>query len=418
MKNLQLKLSLFLIFFVSAILLNSVGIVILQSVTNYQVTEVQASILEACKDLTIAIVSFTICSFIPRLGYKNAMLTGLAIITTGCIAMASLDSFLTAKILFVLIGVAFALIKVSVYSTVGLITNDSKEHASLMSMLEGIFQIGVVLCFFVFSIFINIGNWLDTYWLLASLCIIAFFLLLFTKLDESAVKHSKNASFLKDTLSMLKLIKLPIVMLFIISVFFYVFIEQGVQSWLPTFNTKVLHLSASTSVFMASVFALSIAAGRIAFGFIMKKVDWKKIILIGLVCCALLIIFTLQLSKFIDPEQTDTAIAIIVAMIFPMIGFFMAPIYPTLCSSILSSQPENLQSAMAGLIIIFSALGGTIGSRIISEIFAHFGGTTAFYRVLIPIVLLVLLIPPYAKLQHNSSNHEYFTTNPINWRAL
>ena len=341
MKNFQLKLSLFLIFFVSAILLNSVGIVILESVTHYQVTEVQASILEACKDLTIAIVSFSICSFIPRLGYKNAMLIGLATITTGCIAMATLDSFLTAKILFILIGVAFALIKVSVYSTVGLITNDSKEHASLMSMLEGVFQIGVVLCFFVFSIFIHIGNWLNTYWLLASLCIVAFLLLLFTKLDESAVKHSKNASFLKDTLSMLKLIKLPIVMLFIISVFFYVFIEQGVQSWLPTFNTRVLHLSASTSVFMASVFALSIAAGRITFGFIMKKVDWKKIILIGLVCCALLIIFTLQLSKLIDPKQTDTILAIVVAMIFPMIGFLMAPIYPTLCSSILSSQPEK-----------------------------------------------------------------------------
>lgn len=401
MKHLQLKLSLFLIFFISAILLNSVGIVILQSVTHYQVTEVQASILEACKDLTIAIVSFSVCSFIPRFGYKNAMLVGLAIIATGCIAMATLDSFLTAKILFILIGVAFALIKVSVYSTVGLITNDSKEHASLMSLLEGVFQIGVVLCFFVFSIFIHFGNWLGTYWLISGLCVIAFLLLLFTKLDESAVQTSKDSNFLADTLSMLKLIKLPIVMLFIISVFFYVFIEQGVQSWLPTFNTKVLHLSASTSVFMASVFALSIAAGRITFGFIMKKVDWKKIILIGLACCALLIIFTLQLSKLIDPEQADTTVAIIVAMIFPMIGFFMAPIYPTLCSSILSSQPENLQSAMAGLIIIFSALGGTIGSRIISEIFAHFGGVTAFYCVLIPIALLVLLIPPYAKLHRN-----------------
>ncbi|WP_234387636.1 MFS transporter [Francisella orientalis] len=220
MRYFQLKLSLFLIFFISAILLNSVGIVILQSVTHYQVTEVQASILEAYKDLTIAIVSFAICSFIPRFSYKNAMLLGLAIIATGYIAMATLDSFLTAKILFILIGVAFALIKVSVYSTVGLITDDSKAHASLMSLLEGVFQIGVVLCFFVFSIFIHFGNWLDTYWLLAGLCLVAFLLLLFTKFDESAVQTSKSSNFLTDTLSMLKLLKLPIVMLFIISVFF------------------------------------------------------------------------------------------------------------------------------------------------------------------------------------------------------
>lgn len=398
---LQLKISLFLTFFISAILLNSVGIVILQSVTYYQVTEVQASILEACKDLTIAIVSFAICSFIPRFGYKNAILTGLAIIAIGCITIASIDSFLTTKILFILIGVAFALIKVSVYSTVGLITDNSKAHASLLSLLEGVFQIGVVLCFFVFSVFIHFGNWLETYWLLASLCVIAFILLLFTKLDESAVQIPKASNFLVDTLSMLKLIKLPIVVLFIISVFFYVFIEQGVQSWLPTFNTRVLHLSTSTSVFMASVFALSIAAGRITFGFIMKKIDWKTIIIIGLICCGVLIISTLQLSRLITPTQTDSSIAIIIALLFPMIGFFMAPIYPTLCSSVLSSQPENLQSAMTGLIIIFSALGGTIGSRIISEIFAHFGGVTAFYSVLIPITILVLLILPYAKIHGN-----------------
>ncbi|MDE5004956.1 MFS transporter, partial [Francisella tularensis subsp. holarctica] len=83
------------------------------------------------------------------------------------------------------------------------------------------------------------GNWFGTYWLLAVLCVIAFLLLLFTKLDESAAKISQNSNFLADTLNMLKLIKLPIVFLFIISVFFYVFREQSVQSWLPTFNTKV-----------------------------------------------------------------------------------------------------------------------------------------------------------------------------------
>ena len=91
-------------------------------------------------------------------------------------------------------------------------------------------------------------------------------------------------------------------------------------------------------------------------------------------------------------------IAILIALLFPMISFFMAPIYPTLCSSVLNSQPENLQSAMAGLIIIFSALGGTIRSRVIREIFVHFGGIIAFYCVFIPIALLVLLIPQYEKL--------------------
>ncbi|MDE4984242.1 hypothetical protein NAI39_09340, partial [Francisella tularensis subsp. holarctica] len=60
MQLLKLKLLLFRIFFIIAILLNSVGIVILQSVTHYKATEIESSILEACKDLTIAVVSFSI----------------------------------------------------------------------------------------------------------------------------------------------------------------------------------------------------------------------------------------------------------------------------------------------------------------------------------------------------------------------
>ncbi|MDE4980326.1 MFS transporter, partial [Francisella tularensis subsp. holarctica] len=66
---------------------------------------------------------------------KNSMVTGLAIIPIGCITIVTFDSFITTKILFILTGVAFALIKVSVYSTVCLITDNSKAHANLMSLL-------------------------------------------------------------------------------------------------------------------------------------------------------------------------------------------------------------------------------------------------------------------------------------------
>ena len=58
MQNWRIKLSLFLNYFVFAILLNSVGTVILQVQNNYGITQGSASVLEAFKDLSIAIVSF------------------------------------------------------------------------------------------------------------------------------------------------------------------------------------------------------------------------------------------------------------------------------------------------------------------------------------------------------------------------
>ncbi|MDH5414556.1 MAG: MFS transporter, partial [Flavobacteriaceae bacterium] len=187
MKKIGIKLSLFINYFVFAILLNSVGIVILKSQNNYGVDEVQASILEAFKDLPIAIVSFFVASFLPRLGYKKAMLIGLGLVAAACISMYYGNSFDSAKILFATVGVSFALIKVSVYSMIGLVTEGEKEHNSFMSSIEGVFMIGIALAYFLFPAFNIDGkpdSWLNVYWLLAGLSILSFLFLFFTKFDK------------------------------------------------------------------------------------------------------------------------------------------------------------------------------------------------------------------------------------------
>src|SRR3977135_982446 len=122
MSNFKIKLSLFLNYFVFAILLNSVGTVILQMQNNFGVAPGSAANLEGFKDGSIAVTSFFIASYIVRIGYRKSMLIGLAFVTVMCLLMPSLDSFLMIKVLFTTVGVSFALIKVSVFATIGLIT--------------------------------------------------------------------------------------------------------------------------------------------------------------------------------------------------------------------------------------------------------------------------------------------------------
>ena len=74
MTNLRIKISLFLNYFVFAILLNSVGTVILQVQANFDVSKGSASVLEAFKDLSIAVTSFLIASYVNKIGYKKTML--------------------------------------------------------------------------------------------------------------------------------------------------------------------------------------------------------------------------------------------------------------------------------------------------------------------------------------------------------
>jgi fucose permease len=404
MQNWRIKLSLFLNFFVFAILLNSVGIVILQVINTYNVAKVPASILEACKDLSIAVTSFLVASYLPRLGYKKSMLISLAIMTLCLIAMPLVGGFMMTKILFICTGITFALIKVSVYSTVGLLTENPQQHASFMSILEGIFQTGVLVGYWLFGFFISSGvfTWLDTYWALAGMTALAFLLLLTTRLDESAIHvHTQGSSITGDFVNMLRLVKFPLVLIFVFSIFLYVFIEQGIQSWLPTFNNKILQLPESISVQITSILAGSIAVGRITGGYVMKRLSWPYVLMTSLACSVVLIVLTLPLTQGIaQGSVTGWGSVPIAAFIFPVIGFFLAPIYPTLCSSVLSKLPKANQSAMVGLIVIFSALGGTIGSRIVSIVFQSLGGQIAFYSTIIPIVILFLIIIPYRKL-HN-----------------
>jgi fucose permease len=79
----------------------------------------------------------------------------------------------------------------------------------------------------------------------------------------------------------------------------------------------------------------------------------------------------------------------VAAFLFPFIGLFMAPIYPGINSVMLSSLPRHQHAPMTGLLVIFSALGGTTGSLITGYVFGHVNGHFAFYLTLVPIVLMV-----------------------------
>ncbi len=405
MQNWQIKASLFLNYFVFAILLNSVGTVILQVQNNYDVTEGAASVLEAFKDLSIAIVSFLVSSYITRIGYKNAMLIALGLVTAVCFVIPSVPGFWAAKLLFAAVGSSFALIKMSVYSTIGLVTRDEKEHISLMNFIESFFMVGILTGYFIFSSFVDNDNpkstaWLQVYYLLGGISLAAFVLLLTARLDESSAKSESTGSMAGDFGKMFQLLVTPLVLVFILCAFFYVLIEQSIMSWLPTFNSRVLQLPTTLSIEMASILAGATALGRFLAGIIMKKLNWYVVLTGCLLLAAVLVLTAIPLAQGVQGRAvTGWGDAPLAAFVFPLIGLFLAPIYPAINSLILSSLPKRQHGLMSGLIIIFSALGGTTGSIITGNIFGKFGGETAFYFSLAPIGILLAGLFFFKRLQ-------------------
>jgi MFS transporter, FHS family, glucose/mannose:H+ symporter len=400
----KIKLSLYLNYFVFAILLNSVGILIQKSINTYHVDELKASSLEAFKDLSIAIVSFVVGSFLPRLGYKKGMLIALALVFAGCLGMYFGNSFLSVQLLFACVGISFAVIKVSVYSLIGLITNNDKEHKSVLSSIESFFMIGIATGFVVFPMFysdIDPDAWLRIYLLLAVLAAISFFILFFSAFN---VQYKPTGSSIKgDFIEMIKLLKRPLVLVFAIAAFMYVMMEQGIMSWLPTFNEKILHLPVKTSIYMAVILMLSIALGRYLSSLLVKKISWITILGVCLAGAALMIVFIMPQTQNLKAGTIESLKDVpVIAYVFPLIGFFLAPIYPLINSFVLSATEKIFHSSMAGLLTFFSAIGGTLGSRLVGYLFKNIGGQKAFYFSLIPMAVLLICLFFFYSIQKKS----------------
>lgn len=391
-------LALALTYMVFAMLLNSVAPVILQSMLTFGVDKAATSTLDACKDIPIALTSLLVAPYLPRVGYRRSMIIGLALVALACTSMPLASSFLATRLTFVAIGITFALIKVSVYSSIGLVTSDPKQHASITSTIEGLFMVGVLATSWVFSAFIDRGNpgnpvWLHVYWVLGGLAAAAAVIWSITPLDESRIGSTNAATTEKtDVREMIRLAWKPLVAVFLASAFIYVLIEQAVQTWLPTFNNEALGLSAALSVQLASVYSAGLAAGRLGAGVLLRFVRWPTLLTVCLITAAGLLLVSVQSVPTPSVAPSGWGSLPVRAYILPLLGLFLAPVYPTICSAMLSALPIRQHASMTGLIVVFSALGGTLGSFITGRVFAATDGRTAFMLALIPMGLLLVLL--------------------------
>lgn len=403
MNRLRIIVALALTYAVLGILMNSVGVVILQSIRHFDATKPMGSTLEACKDLSVVAASFLLATRVPLFGYRRALAAVMAVMAAACLLASLATGFLAMQALFVAIGLSFGIAKVATYATIGLLARDPADHASITGVVEGVFMVGLLAGVWLFGWFIGADTtgsaWLRVYWVLGVACAALALLWLATPVDERGAIAPEGAG-AAHWGEMLRLAALPASVAVLAGLFLYVLIEQGVGTWLPTFNNEVLHLPPAMSVQMTSIFVGALAVGRLASGVVLRRVAWLPVLLGCLGCIALLIAVSLPLASGVSPRpDTGWFDAPAAAYLFPLLGIFLAPIYPTLCSVALSALPRHRHAAMMGLIVIFSALGGTLGSFLTGLLFQRLPGELAFYFTLVPIALIALALPVIRKRQ-------------------
>jgi fucose permease len=174
--------------------------------------------------------------------------------------------------------------------------------------------------------------------------------------------------------------------------------EQGIMSWLPTFNTEVMKLPEDIAIYVSVILMLSIALGRYLASVLVKRISWISILIFCLAGAATMVLAILPRTVDMPSIEVKSISDIpLIAYAFPLIGFFLAPIYPLINSFVLSATEKSLHGPMASLLVFFSAVGGTLGSMIVGTLFSSVGGAKAFYFSLLPMAVLLGCIIYFGK---------------------
>lgn len=387
-------------FFCLSLFTSVLSTFVLQAVNYYHVSNASAGALESYQNITQIFLSFVAFSVLLNLGYKRAMITMLSLMSLLCLAMPFLNYFWILRVYLVFLGFALVFLKIGIYSSIGLVTNSQKKHAFFVAIIETTWMIASVVGMWILSLFLHKIHWLDAFWIFAGFGIINVILWVIAPLNEEALNTEKDKKISAQLKDLAQLFKSKLILSFIVIAFVAGLVEQGINAWLPAFYRGVINLPSSYSVQLASLFLLSMAMGRVIIIFLLNYIRWDRILLLFYGCGALFLIIILNLVKddggIMINSWTDVPM---VALLFPLIGIFIAPTSPILNSTILSTFPKAQHTLVMTVITIFGALTGSIAARLLGGLFDWLGGIQAFQiTTIVPLILVALVILPYGKM--------------------
>lgn len=313
------------------------------------------------------IASFTAGILPIAIGRKKSILTFNALFAISYLAIAFGSNKWLLAMAFLLTGMARG--ATSNFCNAS-INNLAPGSAVLINGLHGMFSIGA----FIFPILLTFltasstSNWIYAAYFMLAMGVISWLLYYINPIENDKIEKKQagdtNYGFLKE----------PLFYICILTLFFYLCVEQGVIGWMITYFKDTNLLPESMSQITASVLWIMILAGRLLTAYLSSKVKKEKLLVamgIGLVGFFILLLF----SK-------STIFIILGIMGF---GFSMAGIYPTTVS-FTGRIIERYPMAWSYILTIAS-----FGSILMPSIIGKIAETAGIYYGMSSIVAVVMI---------------------------
>ncbi|MGN7864268.1 MFS transporter [Chryseobacterium sp. 22458] len=355
----KISLPLKLTFLIFSMVLNCMGLIILQ-LADANITYGELGLLESFKDLPIAFISLFAVSFINKTGAKKALILALAIVGFCSCLLPFVEVFWFYKLWFAIIGACFAIGKICVFGIIRNNISDEKSLAKTMNSVEASFMIGIFVVNTGFGWLISSPYsefWKFGFLLIAVLSAITIFLLSKANISEAQPLENKNI------FSELSGFTTPAVALFLGVIFCIVFVEQGFNSWLPSFYKNHLKVNSFFALQATSFLSLFSYAGRTVTANIIRRFSLPGYYITCMIFIILLLITIVGLQYF-DSEDSR-----LILFLFPVIGLFLSPLYPVINSRMIAQVDKEKVNLFTSLIVIFSSLGSSVSSIIMAVLF-------------------------------------------------
>lgn len=349
---------------------NMKGIFIPSFKEEFNITDSKVSMI-----LLAASIGYIICQYIggvlvEKMGHKKTYYVAfsLGIIGIGLIYLSSSFYMLVIAILLVTMSLSMGVLCTN--SLIPLIFLSSQ--AVFMGIVHFSYGVGGSIGQSSAGVLLDSGlSFRQIYLICGALALVMIIMAMFSKMPETEGIHRE-----KKIISLKEVLSDKIVILFSLTIGFYVLAEAVIGTWLINYLKEVYSYTEYKGSYYISTFFFLFALGRFFGGFIAERFGYFKTVIIFL-CLALI-------SVFIGITGGERFLILIAIS-----GIFFSLVYPVLITAI--SKRFKVSSAyILGVILTFAAIIGNGFNFFIGYLNDFLGYYSAFYVV--PISLLISLI--------------------------
>lgn len=356
----------------------SLGCILPDIVTQYQINEIAAGTLAALLPLGILAGSMVFGPLTDRYGHKYLLIVCSLLIMIAFEGIAFSQNYSLLRINIFIIGFAGGFVNGSTNAVVNEISSgDRSANLSLLGVFFGIGALGMPLLIGIFSELISQHTIIAVIGLLMIIPVIYFFYVQFPEPKISQKYPLKEST---------RMLKDPSLLL----MGFFLFLEGGLEgitnNWTTTYLQNYVNEVKQQALFALSSFVLSLTLTRLLLGFLLRKIPSYLIQLTSIFIALTGVLILLLTHSYNLTVMGLIFLGIGFACGFPIILGYTGELF------------KKLSGTAFGIVMALSLIGNMIINYSMGLIIHHFG--IKHFSSLLLICVLFLLIMFYLVIRN------------------